>query len=499
MADCLLIPLIIEPRVGNASAYERPAIVIRGVGLATSQGNGQDLLARDDLTRPIPTPWPPVPRSASTLHRPARSLHDGRTGPTRLTFLARQALDECFGGGTIPSAVTILLASCNGNAAASDLDLWRMGFELGLDLFGRSLPVASAACASGLHALFLGTRLVHAGAEEVVVLAVDIDSAPAHASFEALRILADPDAETPPWHPGRAGFILGEAAVAIRIGPASSADAEAPRLSELSLGYDLPGDDGLVRALASLEPAAPALVLGQGTGPAPVDRSELAAIASRVPREVPLATPLDHFGHTLGASGLLSVALAALAYRAPIANALVMGADFAPDGRPLVGGAVSSRETVVVCRALGGACVACTVGLARSATRPPSRWRQAALPPPLRDPNLRRLAKSALAHRPATPPDLLLVRLEVPLAPPPDARIAGRLLPSSILEMTPGFVAQLVAQTWGFAGPAVCLVASERAESEVTDIIHACTMAGDDVYRVDVQGQGEDRHVVWNR
>ena len=485
--------------MGNGPKYERPAIAIRGVGLATSQGTARDLLAGAELTRPVPMPWPLAPRSANTLHRRAKAVDDTRTGPTRLTALAEQALNECFGGRPVPSGATILLASCNGDATASDLDLWRTGFELGSDLLGRSLPVASAACASGLHALLLGTRLVHAGTEEVVVLAVDIDSAPTHASFETLRILADPDVEAPPWHPGRAGFILGEAAVAIRIGLARSADAEAPRLSELSLGYDLPGDDGLVRALASLRPVAPTLVLGQGTGPATVDRAELAAIGSRIAREVPLATPLHHFGHTLGASGLLSVALAALAYRAPLANAFAMGAECAPDGRPLVAGPISSRETVVVCRALGGACVACTVGPARSAIRPPSRWRQAAPPPPLRDRNLRRIAESAHARRPSTPPDLLLVRLEVPLAPPRDARLAGRLLPSSILEMTPGFVAQLVARTWGFAGPAVCLVAGERAESEVTDIVRACTMAGDDVYRVDVRGQGEDRHVVWNR
>jgi hypothetical protein len=108
------------------------------------------------------------------------------------------------------------------------------------------------------------------------------------------------------------------------------------------------------------------------------------------------------------------------------------------------------------------------------------------------------MAESAPAHRPAQPPDLLLVRLEAPLVPPHGARLADRLLPSSILEMTPGFVAQLVAQTWGFAGPAVCLVASERTEPDVAEIVRACEAAGDVVYRVDVRGQGEDRHVDWN-
>ena len=339
---------------------------------------------------------------------------------------------------------------------------------------------------------------MHAGAEEVVVLAVDVDSAPAHASFEALRILADPGCRDSPVasrtcriHPRRS---CGGHPHRSRRAPPTT---EAPRLSELSLGFDLPGDDGLVRACwpRSSQRRRPSSSARDRPEPRSTVRSSRRL--RRDPRVVPLATPLHHFGHTLGASGLLSVALAALAYRARIANALAHAADFAPDGRPLVGGPVSSRETVVVCRALGGACVACIVGPAAPDT--PSIAMAAGRPPPaLRDPNLRPSPRAPSLIARATPPDLLLVRLEVPLAPPPDARLAGRLLPSSILEMTPGFVAQLVAQTWGFAGPAVCLVASERAESEVTDIIRACTMAGDDVYRVDVRGQGEDRHVVWN-
>ena len=156
--------------------------------------------------------------------RPARGIDGDLTGPARMTTLARRALEDCLGGEPLRSNVPLLLASCNGNAATSDPDLWRSGFEMGTALVGRDLPVASAACASGLHALFLGTRLIEAGADEVIVLAVDVDSLPAHANFETLRILADPDVELPPWHPGRTGFILGEAAVALRIGRADSDD-----------------------------------------------------------------------------------------------------------------------------------------------------------------------------------------------------------------------------------------------------------------------------------
>jgi hypothetical protein len=163
--------------------------------------------------------------------------------------------------------------------------------------------------------------------------------------------------------------------------------------------------------LAALSPGEPTLVLGQGTGPAPVDRAELAAIASRIPRGVPLGTALHHFGHTLGASGLLSVALAAIAHRATIPSALALPGRFAPDGRPLVTGPVAGRETVVVNRALG-ARAGCIVD-PNDRGRPAGAPAPAMPPPPLRDPNPG--TGRAPAHRPARPPDLLLVRLEAPL------------------------------------------------------------------------------------
>ena len=97
----------------------------------------------------------------------------------------------------------------------------------------------------------------------------------------------------------------------------------------------------------------------------------------------------------------------------------------------------------------------------------------------------------ASSRRPSQPPDLLLIRLEAPLLPPAEAVLGGRLLPSSILEMTPGFVAQLVVRTWGFPGPALCLVGDGDREA-------ALAPAGDEVFRIDIRGKGEDRELVWN-
>ena len=60
-------------------------------------------------------------------------------------------------------------------------------------------------------------------------------------------------------------------------------------------------------------------------------------------------------------------------------------------------------------------------------------------------------------------PDVLVVRLDAPLVPTDAERVGKRLLPSVVLEITPGFIAQLLAKTWGFCGPALTLVGGSDA------------------------------------
>jgi Beta-ketoacyl synthase, N-terminal domain/Beta-ketoacyl synthase, C-terminal domain len=475
-------------------------VSITGIGLATAQGRASNVASGAPLAAAAPWPRPPGEAGPARVHRPARGIDRALTGAARFAALARAALDDCFEGSAPTAATPLYVATCNGAADAWDADGWSTSFDFaraldGTPWAGQRPAVASAACASGLHALFLARRAIEAGAREAVVLAADIATRPGHDSFETLRILGEAD-EPAPWQPRRAGFTLGEAAVALRLAP-GHADAGA-LLGGPVLGHDLEGDDGLARVLAALPPAAPSLVLAQGTGPAAADRAELDAIRARLGADVPVTSALHHFGHTLGTSGLLSAALAALASRAAIPRALAMPNARAADGRPLVTGAVAAPRSAVVCRALGGACAALTIGGGASMRPFSLAWQRPAPPPPLRDPLLRKLVYAAPSHRPAAPPSLLLVRLEAPLVPPSDATIGGRLLPSSILEMTPGFVAQLLARSWGFAGPAICLVAPADAEANVQAVVTACRAAGDVVRRVDVRGQGGERDVDWN-
>ncbi len=473
--------------------------VITSVGLATAQGSAADLSAGRPLVPPRPVPWPRGPWSTCGLYRPARDLDPALAGAERWNALARRALAECLGDDPPATGTPLFVASSNGAAADFDAGEWRRSFDTArlLDATpwaGARLPVASAACASGLHALYFACRRLRSGVPErrpperrpperrpperrppeVVVLAADILPAATHQNFEALRILS-PQLEAP-WQATTSGFLPGEAAVALRL---SASDTGTP-LAGPVLGHDLAGDEGLAAALAELLPGRPDLVVGQGTGPFEVDRVELAAIAQAVGEgSAPLTTPLYHFGHTLGASGLLSVALAALAHRGAVLPAFALPADRAADGRPLVRVATptAARRSLVVCRALGGACAAAAIGdvLGREGVPPlPGGGRGPGgpggegsggevAPPPLHHPLLRRLAAELPRHRPAAPPDLLLVRLDEPLVPPERAAVGGRILPSAVLEMTPGRLALLAARAWGFQGPALCLVGGAEA------------------------------------
>ena len=422
-------------------------IAIASIGLVTAQGSARDRIPAS----PVALPWRVPARSACGVGWFARGLDPALRGRARWHALADAALAECGRRGPI------VVGSCNGGA--DDPADWRTAYDLGIG------PIASAACASGLHALWLGRRMIEIdGHAEVTVLAVDMLSPAAHANFEALRVLA-PRGE--PWQAGALGFVPGEAAVAMRLVRATPGDG-LPRILGPRLGHDLDDRDALAELVPLATPSHVARILGQGTGPAGVDARELAAVR-HLPAQVPIASPLARHGHTVGASGLLSVALAALDH--PLADPGV-----ALDARPI---GDARGDALIVCRALGGACAA--VGVTRNDEPPagpsPLVWSPPSGLPPLRIPLLRRIAREAMAHRPATPPALLLVELDAPLVPPDDAQIGGRLLPSVVLELTPGFVAQLIARAWGYRGPAITQVGAWRPDPEA----HRITLHGSDL------------------
>lgn len=509
-------------------------VEISSAGLATAQGGAREVVRGATLRAPGALPWHDA-RAACKLAYAAEGAGAETEGGARWRALARAALEDCFGGALPPEGTPLLLASCNGAASRFDSGAWRRAFDSEELLRGtpwakRRLPVFSSSCNSGAHALYAGARLLAAGAaNEVVVLAADVLAPACHDNFESLRVL---DERPAPWRPASAGFVLGEAAVALRLRRRATGGEAAVRLEDAALGSDLSGHDALSAASAALLARAPKglsarglkFILGQGTGPFESDAAELSALRrAGVGADVPLTTTLAHFGHTLGASSLLSVALAALALKSGATPpALRMNDARASDGRPLLARAAEGdrpaegAEVLVTCRALSGACAAVRVGRAGREVAAGARGRLMtdALPErraragewrrgpcevgPLMDETLRRVASEAPGRRPSSPPDLLVVRMDEPLVPRERASIGGRLLPSAVLEMTPGFVPQLVARRWGFDGGALCLVGGGETDRAVEEIVAGLAESGLVVSRLNLRGVGGERAIEWN-
>jgi hypothetical protein len=400
----------------------------------------------------------------------------------------------------------LFLGSCNGSADGSDTRAWENAFnsaELLADTpwVGTDVPVFSSSCNSGLHALYAAKEMLLAGeADEAVVVACDILSHSNQNNFESLRVLSAADVS--PWQQRGDGFILGEAAVVLRIGKAESDDECAPLHGPI-LTSDLLQVDGLRKLITELSTTKPTLLIGQGTGPAPNDEEELAIFDSVIDSQVPLTTPLVHFGHTLGASGLLSIALAAIANRNGHALPTLQMRDAnTTSGRTLVNGssvAGNVDKILIASRALNGSCAAAIIGKTDGVPAEKDlAWQTRAALPALMHPTLRKISRQALDQRPPAPPDLLLVRLEVPLTPPPEAVIGNRLLPSAVLEMTPGFISQLIARSWGFTGTSLCTVGNAQKNGSMWDLKARLATTGRRVFRVDVNGNGDEREIEWD-
>ena len=277
------------------------SIAIDRIGLATAQGSVSEILKSDTPLGAAELPWTPNRWTVSRVCFPAREIDSSLTGAARWQALARKALGDVDCDRKTP----LLVASCNGSAGED----WEEAFDTSALLAGTPwdedrLPVFSSSCASGVHALYAARQLLVAGVvEEVLVLAVDILAQSNHENFESLRVLAEK--VSAPWQSTSSGFVLGEAAVVLRL----VRGTDGAVLRGPVLGSDLSC------VLEDVSPQDAALILGQGTGPFAIDAAELAAFSAFVDKSVAIATPLLHFGHTLGASGLLSVALGALIHQ----------------------------------------------------------------------------------------------------------------------------------------------------------------------------------------
>ena len=186
----------------------------------------------------------------------------------------------------------------------------------------------SAACASGLHALIRAAMMIRGGeVDRVLVVAAEASVHPLFlASFKRLGVLPPEGVGCRPFDEDRAGFLMSEAAAAVCI---EIVEADRPpnayaRIDRFALGGDAthmtggdPGGSTLRNLLARVVDARPVdLIHAHGTGTTLNDPIELAAfddvVASSDDNSPSVYSHKGALGHSLGAAGLVSVALSCM-------------------------------------------------------------------------------------------------------------------------------------------------------------------------------------------
>jgi 3-oxoacyl-[acyl-carrier-protein] synthase II len=203
----------------------------------------------------------------------------------------------------------------------------------GLGITGPRLTL-SAACASGLHALIRGALLIRSGQNRRVIVVAAESSL--HAlfigNFQRLGVLPPPGFGCRPFDRGRRGFVMSEAAAAVVL---QSPDLEQHTcrrpiaLERFGFAGDathLTGNDPKSRALRNtlagvIDDRHVDLVHAHGTGTQVNDAAELSALEATLPRGPRQSVLYSHkgaLGHSLGASGLVSVVLNCLSHQTGI-------------------------------------------------------------------------------------------------------------------------------------------------------------------------------------
>jgi 3-oxoacyl-[acyl-carrier-protein] synthase II len=186
----------------------------------------------------------------------------------------------------------------------------------------------SAACASGMHALIRACMLLRSGrADRAIVIGTE---ASVHSmfvqSFKRLGVLAPEGFGCRPFDETRQGFVMTEAAAAVCL--ERSANSDRPpiaRVENFAIAGDAahitssdPSGDVLRHVIRCVIAGRPVdMIHAHGTGTVLNDPVELAAIDSCLsaqPGRVPVVSHKAHLGHTLGASGLIAVALSCMSH-----------------------------------------------------------------------------------------------------------------------------------------------------------------------------------------
>ncbi len=187
----------------------------------------------------------------------------------------------------------------------------------------------SAACASGLHALIRGAMLLSAGeARRVLVVAAEASVHPLFiSSFSRLGVLAPDGFGCRPFDASRRGFVMSEAAAAVCLELSETAGGQAIAfMDRFALGGEAahltagdPTGKNLRRLLdIVIDDRKVDLVHAHGTGTVvndPVELSAIESVIARVGGSPMLYSHKGALGHSLGASGLVSIVLNCFAHQ----------------------------------------------------------------------------------------------------------------------------------------------------------------------------------------
>jgi 3-oxoacyl-[acyl-carrier-protein] synthase II len=227
--------------------------------------------------------------------------------------------------GTSKGPVEEWLADCERSTDSIAVGVGQIGSTLAQNLgFGIGpRSTISAACASGLHALLSATLMIQSGAaRRVLVVGVEASVHPLFiGSFARLGVVAPPGDFCRPFDVNRKGFLMSEAAAAVCL-EARDSDGRNIKIDRVALGGDAvhltagdPSGRTIRRLLGRVVDGRPVdLVHAHGTGTEINDATELAAIESVLVGESALYSHKGALGHSLGASGLVSVVLNCLCH-----------------------------------------------------------------------------------------------------------------------------------------------------------------------------------------
>jgi 3-oxoacyl-[acyl-carrier-protein] synthase-1 len=186
--------------------------------------------------------------------------------------------------------------------------------ELGLHRFTMTI---STACTSSANALLEARNLINSGVfEYAIVLGVEVMSQMMSNGFSAMKLLSQD--EQRPFDNNRDGLILGEGIAAVLVGKESSSWSLLGAYSNCnSLTITSVGPEGLEYAqvmeqaliFANVQTKDITAVKAHATSTLTNDFSEMNAISRVFTPEVTFTTLKPYIGHTLGACGILELAI----------------------------------------------------------------------------------------------------------------------------------------------------------------------------------------------